>query len=200
MTELITIFTDGSSTVFRDVNKLKYGGVGVYCPKYPSCNLKISYKGHNVTNQRMELLACIHAIKNIYSHMIKNYECKLWSLTIYTDSMYVINTITEYCPKWILYNWNRCVNKKRKKICNLELIKELYVLSCTLPITYKHVKSHTKQPANKDSIEWENWYGNKMADEYSRKAMEESKTGKTNIIESDDTESDTDDSEDNNCE
>jgi ribonuclease HI len=195
MTEIITIFTDGSSTVFRDTNKLKYGGIGAFCPKYPTCNFKVSYKGSSVTNQRMELLACIYAIKTIYRHMVTSYECKLWSLTIRTDSMYVINTITEYCPKWILYNWHRCVNKKRKKICNLDLIKELYTLSCTLPVTYEHIKGHGKQPVNKDSVEWEEWYGNKMADEYSRKAMEESKTGKTVDVKEDNSSDDSDSDE-----
>lgn len=174
MTEKIIIFTDGSSTIFKDKNGMKHGGVGIYCPKYPKCNKKISYKASTITNQKMELTACVKAIKGIYEYMTDNFECKLWELVIYTDSMYVINTITEYCSKWILYGWNRCVNKKRYEICNLELIKELYVLSRTLPITFIHVKAHTKQP-EKNTEEWELWYGNKMADEFSRKAMESSR-------------------------
>jgi len=179
MSEKIIIFTDGSSTVFKDKNNIKYGGIGVYCPKYTDCNIKSSFKG-NVTNQKMELLACIEAIKRIYQYMVNNFECKLWSLVIYTDSMYVINTITEYCPKWILYNWHRCVNKKRHKISNLDLVKELYELSVTLPISYKHVKAHTKQPT-KNTEEYDIWYGNKMADLFSKEAMKTIKNNKESL-------------------
>ena len=198
MTEIITIFTDGSSTQQLDTKGLKYGGIGVYCPKYPECNAKTSYMGSKVTNQRMELLACIQAIKNVYKYMTANFECKLWNLIIYTDSMYVINAITVYCPKWILYDWHRCINKKRKTICNLDLLQELYTLSCTLPITYKHIKGHSKQPL-KSNPEWDLWFGNKKADEFSRKAMEIIKNGNTksfildtNTDNDNDTDTDTD--------
>lgn len=170
MTEKIKVFTDGSSTVFKDNTGLKYGGVGVYVPKYPKCNLKISYKGPNVTNQRMELRACIKGIKSVYDYITKTFECKLWEIILYTDSMYIIDAITKYSSKWILYGWNRCINKKRKEIANLELIKELYTLYCTLPITFVHIKSHKAQPT-KNTDAWDNWFGNKKVDEMSRKAM-----------------------------
>lgn len=194
MTEIINIFTDGSSTVIKNKSGIRYGGIGVYVPNYLDCNVEESYYGKDVTNQRMELLACIKGINSVYGYMIEKYTCKLWSMVIYTDSMYTINAITEYSPKWILFGWHRCVNKKREVISNLDLIVELYTLYKTLPISFEHVPSHKKQPT-KGTHTWNLWYGNNMADKMSRKAMEtiRNKKEKNSYIETE-TETSTDDS------
>ncbi|ARF11052.1 ribonuclease H [Hokovirus HKV1] len=164
----IILFTDGSSTVFKDKKNMKYGGIGIYSPKI--IKMSQGYTGNDITNQKMELQACIYGIKNVYNYMLNNHLGKLWNLVIYTDSMYVINSITDYASKWILYGWKRKVNKKMEIISNLELIKELYILYRTLPITFKHTNSHTKEPA-RDSIEWPIWKGNNKADKLAKNAM-----------------------------
>ena len=117
----------------------------------------------------MELKACIHAIKTIIKYTDNKKE--KWDLTINTDSMYTINVVTKWAPEWILYGWKRKEGNKLKDISNLELVKELYMLSRMYPIKYNHINSHQKEPV-KNSIEnWKNWYGNKQADSLARKEM-----------------------------
>ena len=71
------------------------------------------------TNNRMEIQSAIEAVKYMVSNNIKNF-------TIYSDSMYLIGTMT--------LNW------KRKK--NNDLWKEMDDLVKGLNITWLHVKGH----------------------------------------------------------
>jgi ribonuclease HI len=116
----------------------------------------IETKDNKVTNQVCELLACISALETVMTTQIigKN------EIIIYTDSMYVINSITLWAKNWRKNNWRRLDNKP---IQNLELIKKLYYLSKNLKVGYKHVKAHTSPP-DKESDEYFEWYGNYMAD------------------------------------
>jgi len=170
MTLEIKVYTDGSA----DNIKKDKGGIGVYFidEEFKEFNTSDYLNGSididmgEPTNQKAELCACIKAIETVIKLMID--ECQLWELTIYTDSMYTINCIESYAPKWIQYGWRRLEGKQYKEVKNLELIKRLYLLSRIYPIKYKHVRSHRKEPVNKDSIEWEHWYGNKMADQLAK--------------------------------
>ena len=167
------IYTDGSSTTFHDKTGLKYGGIGVFFGDNSNYNISKSYKGRNVTNQRMELQACISGIKKCIEIVDKK---QLWELTIYTDSMYTINCINEWAKKWILWGWKRKIGKQYKEIKNLDLIKELYKLSKLYSIKYIHRKAHQSEPSKDNKIIWKTWYGNKMADKLAGDAMAKSKT------------------------
>ena len=81
-------------------------------------------------------------------------------IIICTDSMYIINSITEWAKNWEKNNWKKADNKP---IQNDILIKKLYYLSKNLKVGYKHVKAHTSPP-DEDSDEYFEWYGNYMAD------------------------------------
>ena len=70
----------------------------------------------NVTNQRMELLACIKGIN----------MCNDLDINIYTDSAYVINSITTWIKSWKKSNWK---NSKGQDVKNKDLIIELYNLT-----------------------------------------------------------------------
>ena len=59
----IIIFSDGSSTVYKNKDNLKYGGIGVHVEGYDEYDLSIPLIGSDVTNQKAELLAAITAIK-----------------------------------------------------------------------------------------------------------------------------------------
>ena len=109
-----------------------------------------------VTNQVCELLACIKGLETIITtqNIGKN------EIIIYTDSMYIINSITEWAKNWEKNNWKKADNKP---IQNLELVKKLYYLAKNLKVGFKHVKAHTN-PLEKDSDEYFEWYGNYMAD------------------------------------
>ena len=161
----ISVFTDGAvpNNQFQGNRK---GGIGVFFSnsqnKTGNCDSRnLSYsiletKDYKVTNQVCELLACISALETIITTQIigKN------EIIIYTDSMYVINSITEWAKNWKKNNWKRSDNKP---IQNLELIQKLYYLSKNLKVGYKHVKAHTNPPSEY-SDEYFEWYGNYMAD------------------------------------
>jgi ribonuclease HI len=175
----VIVYTDGSCTLKNISNKYKsnHGGVGVHFNKEIKLrDVSKSYTGPTITNQSMELLACLTAVEKIINYHKKMNS--LWELNIYTDSMYVINSVTKWAPKWILYNWKRKVGAQWKDICHLKIIKRLYCLCKTYPVTFIHVKSHQKEPSKKDNLEkWERWSGNSKADELAGKAMKNCKEG-----------------------
>mgnify|MGYP001445895515 CR=1 FL=1 len=69
----------------------------------------ISGSENKTTNNRMELMAPIMALKKI---KIKS------EITIYTDSRYVKDGITEWIKKWKLNNW---VSASKKPVKNKDL-------------------------------------------------------------------------------
>ena len=172
MVKNLILFTDGSSTVFKDKKNLKYGGVGVFISKYSKYNISKPLVGNNVTNQICELQACIDAILIFEKMKETNNKIKDWNVTIYSDSMYTIKSASEWAFKWEKNNWKKSDNKK---IANLELIKTLFKLTNKNKIKYIHVRSHQKEPSNKDSKEWKLWYGNDMADKLANNGMKKSK-------------------------
>ncbi len=87
----IVVFTDGASTVYKDENNNRYGGAGVYFENNIINSINKSFKGPTVTNQRMELMACICAIKAFAKHFGK--DSSNYQLTIYSDSMYTITAV-----------------------------------------------------------------------------------------------------------
>jgi ribonuclease HI len=158
--EKFIAYTDGSAYL-----KDHTGGVGIHFnyPNNTNIELKEGHKGPNVTNQRMELLACIRAIEHCIEYGETN--GKKWELEIVSDSMYTINTVTKWAPNWIKVGWKRIVGKKVKdNLENLDLIKPLYQMSCEYKVQYRHVKAHKKEPLDKTTQQWKDWYGNQRAD------------------------------------
>lgn len=140
----ITAYTDGSAV-------LKYpfkGGFGVYIKAKK--NYKIRKGFVNTKTGRMELTAALTCLKYIRD--------KKTILTIYSDSMYVVNT----CNQWI-DNWeNQCwLNKK-----NIDLLKQLIVELRNYKRRPKfiHIKGHQKE--SKENTEEQNLHirGNNQAD------------------------------------
>ena len=171
MVKNLILFTDGSSTVFKDKKNLKYGGVGVFISKCSKYNLSKQLVGSNVTNQICELQACIDGILIFEKMRDSNKKIKEWNVTIYSDSMYTIKSVTEWAFKWKENNWRKSDNKK---IANLDLIKKLFNLTNKNNIKYIHVRSHQKEPLDKKSKEWKLWYGNDMADKLANDGMKKS--------------------------
>lgn len=162
----ITVFTDGSCNLHKNSERGNKGGIGVFFGDNNPYNLAIDFETPIITNQRMELLACYEAIKQC----IKSQKGLLnkWELNIYTDSMFVINAITKWAEGWILWDWKRLENGKPKEIKNLDLIKKLYTISKLYPVKFHHIRSHCKEPRDKDSSEWQLWYGNREADKLAK--------------------------------
>ena len=129
---MIEIYTDGSclenpgnggwAAVINDNGNIK----------------KISGSEKNTTNNRMELMAPISALKNLDpNHQIE----------IFTDSQYVKLGITEWINTWIKNNWK---TSKKEDVKNKDLWIELYNLTRFLDIQWIWVKAHDGNPLNEE--------------------------------------------------
>ncbi len=167
--DAIIIFADGSSTVFKDSKGYKYGGIGIYRMD-KKLKIKKGFRGHSVTNQSMELTACLEAIKNCLCNGDKKKK-----IIFYLDSMYVINIVTKWAQSWEKNGWKRKENNKLKDISNLDIVKELYNLNNKYIIEYRHVRSHQKEPIDKNTLKWIAWNGNNIVDELAGSSMIEAK-------------------------
>tara|TARA_B100000676_G_C17924657_1_gene757429 strand:+ start:597 stop:1022 length:426 start_codon:yes stop_codon:yes gene_type:complete len=126
----LKIYTDGACSG----NPGKGGWAAIILDDHNQSNL--SGRVNNTTNNRMELIAPIMALKKIE----KNSE-----ITIFTDSKYVKDGITEWIKKWKLNNWK---NSNRKPVKNKDLWIKLDQLSKKHKVTWKWVKAHADNKYN----------------------------------------------------
>ena len=157
---IITIFTDGSSLNNGQKNKYQSGGIGIYIEDTKECiSEKLIGK---ITNNIAELKACIKGIQVIMNR--ENYNNEV--IKIYSDSEYVINSITKWASTWIKNDWKKYDKKRKGKydIKNKDLIIELFNLYNKYPIHFIHTKAHTIKPTDTNTKEYNIWYGNYMAD------------------------------------
>ena len=99
---------------------------------------KISGNEKNTTNNRMELMAPINALKNINSEE---------EIIVYTDSQYVKLGITEWINSWVKNNWK---TSKKEEVKNKDLGTELYNLNKTLKVKWIWIKAHAGNPLNEE--------------------------------------------------
>ena len=99
---------------------------------------KISGSEKNTTNNRMELMAPINALKDMNP---KN------EIEIYTDSKYVKLGITEWINNWVKNDWKTA---KKQNVKNKDLWLKLYNLNQSLNIKWNWVKAHSGNPLNEE--------------------------------------------------
>ena len=90
----------------------------------------------NTTNNRMELLATINALKFFDDSKI---------IELYTDSKYVQNGITDWIDNWKKNGW---LNASKKPVKNIELWKELDAMSNFHKVDWFWVKGHSNHREN----------------------------------------------------
>ena len=129
---MIKIYTDGSC--------LENPGKGGWAAIIFMNNEKIIISGRkkNTTNNQMELMAAIEALKKIP----KDQEVQM-----YTDSKYVKMGITEWIKKWSQNDWK---TSSKQKVKNIELWKELNDISKKHKIEWHWVKAHAGNPNNEE--------------------------------------------------
>ncbi len=88
------------------------------------------------TNNRMELLAAIHALESL---------ARPSTITVVTDSAYVKNGISSWMHGWKRNGW-RTADKKPVK--NVELWQRLDAARTRHDVTWKWVKGHAGHPEN----------------------------------------------------
>ena len=129
---MIKIYTDGSC-----LNNPCNGGWAAIINDDGKI-LKISGSEKNTTNNKMELMAPIKALKKIDKDK---------KIEIYTDSKYVKLGITEWIHKWIRNKWQ---TSKKEGVKNKELWNELYNLNKSFEINWIWVKAHAGNPLNEE--------------------------------------------------
>jgi ribonuclease HI len=123
----IQIFTDGSAR-----GNPGPGGYGIVL-KFNGKEKEISGGFKLTTNNRMELLALIIALENLKS--------KSYPIEVYSDSKYVIDSITK---RWV-DNWKLKQFKGKK---NKDLWLRYLAVQNNLNITFHWVKGHAGHPEN----------------------------------------------------
>ena len=129
---MIKIYTDGSC--------LENPGNGGWAAIIIDDEKKTQIKGSkkNTTNNQMELLAPIEALKKIP---------KGSKVQIFTDSKYVKSGITEWIHNWKKNGW-KTANKQPVK--NKELWEELDFLTNEFEISWNWVKAHSTDKLNNE--------------------------------------------------
>lgn len=138
--ECIQIYTDGAASNNQSTDKSKVvGGWGVVL--IYNDHVKEFYDGViNTTNNRMELQACIEALKQITRFDIP--------IEVYTDSQYVEHGVNIWIYNWEKNGWKNA-NKKNKDIENQDLWKELIALKRQFTdIKFVKVKGHSDDKNN----------------------------------------------------
>jgi len=125
------IYTDGACS-----GNPGPGGWGAVIFDNDNNQTNISGKEKNTTNNRMEILAAIMALKKIKSNSY---------ITIYTDSTYVKNGITEWMFNWKKNDWKTA---SKKPVKNKDLWIKLDKLCEKNKVSWKWVKGHATNKYN----------------------------------------------------
>ena len=155
------VYTDGST--INNGKKGSYGGIGVFFGDNNPMNIsEPMICNENVTNNICELQACNRAIKKIIDNSnFKNND----TIIIGTDSQYLINCIVLWSNTWEKNGWMRNNNGKMKPVKNKNIIQSIKRNYLKYNIQFKYIKAHTVFYGEKKGENYEDWYGNKKADE-----------------------------------
>ena len=129
---MIKIYTDGSC--------IENPGKGGWAAIILNDGNKTEIKGNkkDTTNNQMELLAPIQALKKIP---------KGSKVQIFTDSKYVKSGITEWIYNWKKNGWKTA---SKQKVKNKELWLELDLLNNEFEINWNWVKAHSTDELNNE--------------------------------------------------
>ncbi|KIW28808.1 hypothetical protein, variant 3 [Cladophialophora immunda] len=136
---MLRIYTDGSS--LKNGQAGARAGVGVFFGPQDPKNVSEALKGSKQTNQRAELTAILRALDIAPRHR---------EVTIYTDSKYSIDCVTNWYRNWKKNGW---VNTKGKPVENKDLVMDIRERieerEHLGKLTYfVWVKGHTDNPGN----------------------------------------------------
>ena len=135
---MIKIYTDGACKGNPGV-----GGWGAIIMQDEK-NIELFGGENETTNNRMELMAVIMALKEISSNL---------ELTIYTDSTYVQKGISVWIKNWKVNNWR---SSSKKPVKNKDLWIELDEAVGSRKINWEWVKGHAGNEGNEKADELAN--------------------------------------------
>jgi ribonuclease HI len=126
----IVIYTDGACK-----GNPGEGGWGAVIENKKSVNKLYGYE-ENTTNNRMEIVAAIKALKTFSEKS---------DIIIYTDSKYLMNGINDWINNWKKNNWK---TSNKKDVKNVDLWKIIDELNLKHNIEWNWVKGHSGNPGN----------------------------------------------------
>ena len=130
-TKHIIIYTDGSA-----LGNPGPGGYGIIL-KHNGHIKELSGGFRRSTNNRMEIYAIIVALKAL-KHPSR--------VTLYTDSQYVVNAITEgWVKRWRAQGWMR---NKKEPVLNIDLWSDLLPLLDLHEVEFVWLRGHRGNPNN----------------------------------------------------
>lgn len=127
----VTIYTDGACS--GNPGKGGWGAVLIY----GKIEREISGSEEVTTNNKMELTACVEALK-----LLKE-PCEV---VLYSDSAYVVNAFNEnWIEGWLKNDWK---NSQKKPVANREIWEELLALCDKHKVEFRKVKGHAGDKYN----------------------------------------------------
>lgn len=126
----VTIYTDGGAKPNPGP-----GGWGALLI-YGQHRKELSGSEPQTTNNRMELLAAIHALESLTQ------PC---AVEFYTDSQYLKRGITEWLPRWQRNNWQ---TTNRQPVKNQELWQRLQAAAAPHDIRWRWTRGHAGDELN----------------------------------------------------
>ena len=91
------------------------------------------------TNNRMEMTAVIRGLEALK---------RPTRVEIVSDSIYVLNGLSDWLPKWKLNGWRRREGGKLKEIKNEDLWRQLDALASLHTIKFTHIRGHQGHAEN----------------------------------------------------
>lgn len=134
-TEFVTVFTDGASS--SNGQEGARSGIGVYWGPGNPLNTSMRLPGRQ-TNNRAEIFAAVHALRQAKQLGIKN-------VRLYTDSQFVIKGITIWIKKWKENGWKLA---NGKPVINKDDFITLENAAEGLNVDWCYVKGHDNNPGN----------------------------------------------------
>ncbi|KAJ5888826.1 hypothetical protein N7495_008867 [Penicillium taxi] len=136
---MLRIYTDGSS--LRNGTPMASAGVGVYFGPKDARNVSEPLRGNRQTNQRAELTAILRAIDITPRHR---------DVTIFTDSRYSIDCVTNWFVNWRRNDWK---TKEGKPVENRDLVESILVKieernELKVKTLFQWIKGHSSDPGN----------------------------------------------------
>jgi ribonuclease HI len=132
----LVAFCDGSA--FGNGKKNCKAGFATVFPHNEGWNIMKKLAGICQTNNRAEYWSAIEAMKRAN----KEDPLKVKPLFIFSDSMLLIKSMTEWIEGWLKRNW---VKSDGKAVENVDLLKTLVAESKGRRVIWRHVKAHTNK-------------------------------------------------------
>lgn len=130
------VYTDGSSKNNGKSNNVGGWAYAIIENDEPVC--VVSGRATNTTNQKMELLAAINALKDIQQRLG---DSPIFSCIVYSDSAYLVRCYNEgWYMRWRVNGW---VNSSKQPVANKELWEELIPFFEDHRFAFQKVKGHS---------------------------------------------------------